>query len=167
MIFVTVGTHEQPFNRLIREIDYLKKDNIISDEVFIQLGYSDYQPEYCAFKKLISFEEMNYYINNSDIIITHGGPATFMKVLSEGKVPIVVPRQQKFSEHVNDHQLEFANHVIDKGYPIEVISEITKLKKSIKKVRNIENQASIYKSNNNFFVKQLQDEIKELLSELA
>lgn len=24
MIFVTVGTHEQPFNRLIRKIDILK-----------------------------------------------------------------------------------------------------------------------------------------------
>ena len=25
MIFVTVGTHEQPFNRLIQKIDELKK----------------------------------------------------------------------------------------------------------------------------------------------
>lgn len=25
MIFVTVGTHEQPFNRLIQEVDHLKK----------------------------------------------------------------------------------------------------------------------------------------------
>ena len=25
MIFVTVGTHEQPFNRLIKKIDELKK----------------------------------------------------------------------------------------------------------------------------------------------
>lgn len=29
MIFVTVGTHEQPFNRLIQKIDELKKDGII------------------------------------------------------------------------------------------------------------------------------------------
>ena len=25
MIFVTVGTHEQPFNRLVKKIDELKK----------------------------------------------------------------------------------------------------------------------------------------------
>ena len=30
MIFVTVGTHEQPFNRLIQKIDELKKDGIIN-----------------------------------------------------------------------------------------------------------------------------------------
>ena len=27
MIFVTVGTHEQPFNRLIQKIDELKKQS--------------------------------------------------------------------------------------------------------------------------------------------
>ena len=26
MIFVTVGTHEQPFNRLIQKVDELKRD---------------------------------------------------------------------------------------------------------------------------------------------
>ena len=28
MIFVTVGTHEQPFNRLIQKVDELKKDGV-------------------------------------------------------------------------------------------------------------------------------------------
>lgn len=36
MIFVTVGTHEQPFNRLIQKIDELKKDGIINEDVIIQ-----------------------------------------------------------------------------------------------------------------------------------
>ncbi|HEM5383842.1 TPA: multidrug MFS transporter, partial [Streptococcus suis] len=35
MIFVTVGTHEQQFNRLIKEIDLLKKNGSITDEIFI------------------------------------------------------------------------------------------------------------------------------------
>ena len=29
MIFVTVGTHEQPFNRLVEYVDQLKKEKII------------------------------------------------------------------------------------------------------------------------------------------
>ena len=45
MIFVTVGTHEQQFNRLIKKIDQLKKDGHIKDDVFIQTGFSDYIPE--------------------------------------------------------------------------------------------------------------------------
>ena len=47
MIFVTVGTHEQPFNRLIRKIDELKRDGIIKEEVIMQIGYSTYEPKYC------------------------------------------------------------------------------------------------------------------------
>lgn len=39
MIFVTVGTHEQPFNRLIKKIDELKKDGIINEDVIIQTGF--------------------------------------------------------------------------------------------------------------------------------
>ena len=40
MIFVTVGTHEQPFNRLIEYIDNLKRDGIITEEVIMQTGFS-------------------------------------------------------------------------------------------------------------------------------
>ena len=40
MIFVTVGTHEQPFNRLVECIDGLKKDGTIAEEVISQTGYS-------------------------------------------------------------------------------------------------------------------------------
>ena len=43
MIFVTVGTHEQPFNRLIQKVDELKRDGIIKDEVIIQTGYRNLQ----------------------------------------------------------------------------------------------------------------------------
>ena len=111
MIFVTVGTHEQPFNRLIKEVDRLKKEGIITDEVFIQTGFSTYEPQYCDWKKLISYSEMDNYMTHSDIIITHGGPATFMGAIAKGKKPIVVPRQEKYGEHVNDHQLEFAEQV--------------------------------------------------------
>lgn len=41
MIFVTVGTHEQQFNRLIKEVDRLKGEGFIQDDVFIQTGYSN------------------------------------------------------------------------------------------------------------------------------
>ena len=35
MIFVTVGTHEQPFNRLIKKIDDLVANGSIQEEVII------------------------------------------------------------------------------------------------------------------------------------
>ena len=37
MIFVTVGTHEQPFNRLIQKVDELKRDGVIKDTIKMEL----------------------------------------------------------------------------------------------------------------------------------
>ena len=42
MIFVTVGTHEQPFNRLVEYMDRLKENGIIAEDVIIQTGFSTY-----------------------------------------------------------------------------------------------------------------------------
>ena len=52
MIFVTVGTHEQPFDRLIRKVDALKKQGVIQEEVIMQTGFSTYEPECCQWSKL-------------------------------------------------------------------------------------------------------------------
>ena len=39
MIFVTLGTHEQPFDRLIGEINHIIEKNIITEDFFVQVGY--------------------------------------------------------------------------------------------------------------------------------
>ena len=157
MIFVTVGTHEQQFNRLIKEVDRLKGEGLIQDDIFIQTGFSDYEPVHCKWKKLISYDEMNRYMDEANIIITHGGPATFMGVIFKGKRPIVVPRHEKFGEHVNDHQMEFCNKVKWK-YPIIVINDIEKL------VTNLRNDKSEIKinSNNKEFCRRLEERIGSL-----
>lgn len=160
MIFVTVGTHEQPFNRLIKEVDRLKKEGIITDEVFIQTGFSTYEPQYCDWKNIISYPEMEDYMSRADIIITHGGPATFMGAIAKGKKPIVVPRQEKFGEHVNDHQLDFAYQVKNRHNNIEVIEDIKTLQHFLKRDLRI-SKSTI--SNNKKFNEQLQQLIENIM----
>lgn len=127
MIFVTVGTHEQQFNRLIEEIDKLKADGIIEEDVFIQTGFSTYQPKFCESKKLISYNEMKDYIKKAEIIVTHGGPSTFMSVIMQNKKPIVVPRKFDYGEHINNHQLDFCKKVqllYDNIFLVENVSDL-------------------------------------------
>lgn len=78
MIFVTVGTHEQPFNRLIKKIDELKQDGTIEEDVIIQTGFSTYEPKYCQWSKLIPYQQMVKNVADARIVITHGGPASFV-----------------------------------------------------------------------------------------
>lgn len=114
MIFVTVGTHEQPFDRLVKAVDDLKMGGTIGDDVFIQTGFSTYEPRCCQWKRLLPCDQMWQKVREARIVITHGGPASFMMPLQIGKIPIVVPRQEKFHEHVNDHQVNFIRQVAGK-----------------------------------------------------
>ena len=160
MIFVTVGTHEQQFNRLIQKIDELKRDNIINEEVFIQTGYSTYEPQYCEWQKLIPYSEMIQKVREARIVITHGGPASFIMPLQERKIPVVVPRQFQFDEHVNDHQVEFSKFIEERQGNIIVVTDIDDLEKTITNFDEFIHSSDNTISSNN---KKFNDELKQLL----
>ena len=127
MIFVTVGTHEQQFNRLIEKVDALAGAGVISEPVIMQTGFSDYVPKHCEWKKLIPYDEMIQNIKNARIVITHGGPASFIMPLRFGKTPVVVPRMLEFGEHVNNHQVEFVQAVSERMNQIIPVCDIKEL----------------------------------------
>lgn len=164
MIFVTVGTHEQPFDRLIIAIDELKKCGIITEEVIVQVGYSNYKPQYCEWHKMIPYDDMNKYISEARIVITHGGPASFIAALQVGKIPIVVPRKFEFDEHINNHQVEFVNQVAERNKNIIPVYDIEDLGKCIVDYPNTVKTLKQSLSNNNIlFNSQLNDIVLELL----
>ena len=127
MIFVTVGTHEQPFNRLVEYMDRARRDGMIKEDVIIQTGYSTYEPGSCEWKSIYPYEEMVRLVKQARIVISHGGPSSFVMALQIGKIPIVVPRRQAFSEHVNDHQAAFAHAVSERMGSIIVVDEVDDL----------------------------------------
>lgn len=136
VIFVTVGTHEQQFDRLVQKIDMLKKTGKIKEDVFIQSGYTHYIPRRCDHAKFITFEEMLEKIRQSRITITHGGPGSIMSIRYQGKIPIVVPRQKKYHEHIDNHQLAFTKKLAEKGTIIPVY-RIENLENRIKNHKNL------------------------------
>lgn len=167
MIFVTVGTHEQPFDRLIKEIDNLKGKNIIEDEIIIQKGYSKYIPKYCQYKNFYSFDEMSFFYKRARIIITHAGPSSIIEALSEGKIPIVVPRKKEFGEHVDNHQVEFTKFLYQEKKIIPIFN-IKDLKNAILNYDKIvsqlnKNLSTNYKIKIATFCQKLEEIIIELL----
>lgn len=164
MIFVTVGTHEQPFDRLLKFVDKMVEDGIINEEVIVQKGYTDYEMKNCKSEKLIPYEDMQKNINKARIVITHGGPASFIAPLAIGKIPIVVPRKKDYNEHVNNHQLEFAKEVEKRMKNILVVDEIEELIDCVKnydeKVKKMNNGNN---SNNKKFNENLKKEIEKIL----
>lgn len=163
MIFATVGTHEQPFNRLLEEIDRLKETGIILEDVIIQTGYSTYEPRYCEWHKLLPYDDMVKNVERAHIVITHGGPASFIMPLQIGKIPLVVPRQYEFHEHVNNHQVEFTKAVKERYGNIIPVYDISELADVIVRYDSIITSipAGIM-SNNGAFNKQMELLVKGL-----
>ena len=105
----------------------MKKDGVILEEVVIQTGYSTYEPKYCTWQKLYPYQQMVRLVADARIVITHGGPSSFIMPLQIGKIPIVVPRQQIFNEHVNNHQVLFTQEVAKRMGNIITVVDIEKL----------------------------------------
>lgn len=166
MIFVTVGTHEQPFNRLVEYIDNMKRDGLISEDVVMQTGYSTYEPKYCEWQSLYPFKTMQELVEQARIVITHGGPATFIMPLQLGKTPIVVPRQKQFDEHVNDHQVEFAKAVAQRMGTIITVVDIDGLGDTIRNYDSIvSGMNGETKSNNETFNAELSGIVDGLMAD--
>jgi UDP-N-acetylglucosamine transferase subunit ALG13 len=164
MIFVTVGTHEQPFNRLVKQIDTLKADNVIKESVIMQTGFSTYEPKTCHWSKLFPYEEMQKNVENARIVITHGGPASFFMALQMGKIPIVVPRQFDFAEHVNNHQVEFTKLLSRRIGTIIPVFEIKELEQVILTYDTlVERIGTDMKSNNSEFCDKLEGLVEEIM----
>lgn len=149
MIFVTVGTHEQPFNRLIEKMDELVANGDIKEKVVIQYGFSTYDAKHCEMHKMMSFDEMQQTFKNARIVITHGGPSSFVEALQYGKVPIVVPRQLKFNEHVNNHQVDFTKLIAERMNNIIPVYDIANLGQTIADYDTIVKKKNSGESSNN------------------
>lgn len=164
MIFVTVGTHEQPFDRLVKAVDKLKEDGVITEDVIVQTGFSTYEPRHCEWHRLIPYQQMIKNVKEARIVVTHGGPASFIMPLQIGKIPIVVPRQHQFNEHVNDHQMDFARNVAKRMGSIILVEDIAKLGDIIsdydKIVASIGNKMN---SNNNKFNEEFEKIVNQLI----
>ncbi len=165
MIFLTVGTHEQPFLRLVQEMDRLAGTDIISEEVIAQIGYTDYKPEHMTFKDFFPYDKTQELAKEARIVITHGGPSSFIMALQNGKVPIVVPRKAEFNEHVNDHQGKFCHAVEERNGNIIVVDDVSKLGDVIKNYDDIvAKMPAGMKSNNARFCEEFERIVENLVS---
>lgn len=131
MIFVSLGTQDKPFNRIIDYVISLKENlkELQSEKIIIQLGQTKLiksenerieKLENIIIYDMLKPEKMKDIIKDSDIIITHAGVGTIMECLEMGKEIIVVPRKVENLEHVNNHQEEIAFEMKKKGFLTKV-----------------------------------------------
>lgn len=111
MIVVTVGTNEQPFDRLVRAAAALDVD----EPLVVQHGASMVPPGRGEWVAFLPFEELEARIAEADAVVCHAGVGSIMVARRCGHRPIVVPRRVHLGEAVDDHQLPLARRLADAG----------------------------------------------------
>jgi len=133
-IFVSLGTHPQQFNRLLEAIDKTIERGQIKGVVFAQTGNSDYQPRHFTFEKFLAPPKFSDEFNKADVIISHGGAGAIIHALQFKKPLIIAPRLEKFGEHTDDHQLDLARALDERGKAIAVF-DLAKLPEAIERAK--------------------------------
>ena len=150
MIFVTLGTQDKPFNRLLEAIDREIDNGNIKGEVVVQAGCTKYESKNMKIFDLIPMDDFDKLMGECDYLITHGGVGSIVGGLNKDKKVIAVPRLEKYGEHVNDHQLQIIENFDKMGYIIGCV-DLDELGDKIKEIKKF--KPNKYKSNRDNMVK--------------
>ncbi len=134
MIFVCVGSRGYQFNRLLKSIDQLIEDGEIEEDVFAQIGGSEYLPIHYKYERYLDESTFHLFQREASLIISHGGTGALVTALKKGKQVIAVPRRQCFGEHIDDHQLQVVGVLGEQGY-IHVAYDMDDLGRVIKEAK--------------------------------
>ncbi len=158
MIFVTLGTQDKEFSRLLEAIDREIEKGNIKEKVIVQAGCTKYESKNMEIFDLIPTNEFDKYIKKADLIITHGGVGSILTAIKNNKKVIAAARLSKYKEHTNDHQKQIVKEFADMGYILE-LRDFNKLGKLIEKSKSFSPKK--YVSNTSNMVKLISDYIED------
>ena len=158
MIFVTLGTQDKSFDRLLKAIDNEIDNGNIKDEVVVQAGYTKYESKNMKIFDLIPQDEFDKYFDKANLIITHGGVGSILSGVKRNKKVIAAARLSKYGEHTNDHQKQIIKEFADQGYILE-LSDFSELGSLIKKSKTFKPKK--FESNTKNMVKLISNYIEE------
>lgn len=131
MIFVTLGTHELSFSRLLNELEKIDVD----EDVIIQCGNTEFESSKYEVVSFLDKERFDYCMDKSSLIICHGGVGSILQGLKHNKKVIAAPRLSKYNEHNDDHQVEISTKFSEKGY-VTLYLDGDDLKECIEKTKH-------------------------------
>ena len=145
MIFVTLGTQDKHFPRLLEAVERLE----VNEEIIAQVGSTKFKSDKIKIFDYLNSEDFEKYINDARV-------GTILKGVQLGKKMIVAARMKKYGEHVNDHQMQILDNFSSEGY-ILPLYDFDKLQELL----DIEFVPNKFVSNNVNFRKKLFEEINK------
>jgi UDP-N-acetylglucosamine transferase subunit ALG13 len=124
--FVALGTHDQPFDRLMAMVRRAAAQRILPLPIRIQCGVTDCQSSTdISARDWMSPQEMSQCLQESRVVVCHAGSGVIAAGLRAGHRPLVVARLRNHGEHVDDHQTQLAAKLASLGLAVQVRGEIS------------------------------------------
>ena len=110
MILLTVGN--EPFDRLVKAFDEWigSRPEVQAKKAVAQIANGSYVPKNCDFIRFMTPATYQQMFNQSELIVAHAGIGTIIAAMNSNRLIVVMPRQARFGETRNDHQMATVRH---------------------------------------------------------
>ena len=121
MTILTLGTHEQPFPRAVRIAASLAR----GEPLLVQHGSTppDRDLPNVSWVELLGLDELTEAMREASLVVAHAGVGSIVLALRAGKRPVVIPRLAARGEHVDDHQVQIAKRLDERGLVVACMDE--------------------------------------------
>lgn len=115
-ILVTLGTIPYGFRRLVECLVELLPADV---QVTWQVGATDVSGLPIESCTTMPGDQLGRLASEADVVIAHAGTGSALMALERGRCPILVPRERRHDEHVDDHQAQIAAELAQRGLAIQ------------------------------------------------
>jgi UDP-N-acetylglucosamine transferase subunit ALG13 len=117
-VVVSLGTFKDiGFERLVRRLLEILPPHA---DVLWQTGDTDVSHLGITGHHAIPERQLSAAIREADVLVAHAGVGTALAALEVGKCPVLVPRRLAHGEHVDDHQIQIAGELSERGLALSV-----------------------------------------------
>lgn len=112
-VFVTLGTiHPYRFDSLIDSLQRILPEDA---KVTWQIGSTERSDLRGEVHRMVSAQDFDRLAAEADVVVTHAGVGSTLRLLEMGIRPVLVPRSSRRQEHVDDHQYQVTRNLAQRG----------------------------------------------------
>lgn len=137
-IFVTVGTREEDFSRLIKAAEKLKEEGTIKGKVIVQAGTTKYTSDHLEIFDFCAPEKIDELIMNAKYVVTQESAGIGTICLKHQTKFIVMPRDYKYGELPTKSDMNEDLHfkLEEMGYT-KVVNDFSELQSGIRQIDDL------------------------------
>jgi UDP-N-acetylglucosamine--N-acetylmuramyl-(pentapeptide) pyrophosphoryl-undecaprenol N-acetylglucosamine transferase len=124
--FVSVGTRQEPFDRLLAMVDQAVAEGLLPRPVIAQSGTSRYRPASYSASPSMTPTEMAEALRSARYVVCHGGSGLIAEAIVAGRRPLVLARRKAAGEHRTEHQQQLVSKLDAEGAVVALDRKITR-----------------------------------------